>query len=73
MADNKNSGTAGVVPVNADLTGEFDFGSSASAAAQGGTIKNAAIFNTSGGGVGIVKLLAIAGVALLAYRIYRSK
>lgn len=72
MAD-KQSGTAGVVPVNADLTGEFDFGSSASAAAQGGSIKNGAIFNTSGGGVGIVKLLTIAGVALLAYRIIRSK
>lgn len=69
----KQSGTAGVVPVNADLTGEFDFGSSASAASQGGSIKTGAIFNTSGGGVGIVKILTIAGVALLAYRILRSK
>ena len=68
-----SEGSAGVVPVNADLTGEFDFGSSASAAAQGGNIKTGTIFNISGGNIGLAKILALAGVALLAYRIYRSK
>ena len=72
MAD-KNSGTAGVVPVEADLTGEFDFASTATSAAQGGQIRNAAIFNTSGGGFGLVKMLAMAGFALLAWRLIRSK
>ena len=67
-------GSAGVVPINADLTGEFDFGSSASAAAQGGRISTGAIFNTSStGSLGLVKMLTLAGLALIAFRLFRRR
>ena len=68
-----SEGSAGVVPVNADLTGEFDFTSTATSAAQGGNIKTGTIFNFSGSNFGLVKMLTLAGIALIAYRIYRSK
>lgn len=41
--------------------------------AQGGRISNGMIFNTSGKNIGLVKMIAIAGVALLVYRIYRGR
>ena len=67
-----NEGAAGLIG-KAELSGTMDFGSSASAAAQGGNIKTGAILNTSGGNFGIVKMLAIAGVALIALRILKDK
>lgn len=41
--------------------------------ATGGRISNGMIFNTAGGSIGLVKILCFAGVALLAYRIYRGR
>ena len=51
----------------------YDFGSSATSATTGGRISNGMIFNSSGTGFGLVKMLAFAGVALIALRLLRSK
>lgn len=65
-------GSAGLIG-KAELSGEFDFGSSATSAALGGNIKNGMIFNSSGGQIGLVKMLAIAGFGLILLKILRKK
>ncbi len=56
----------------ADATG-FDISGdlSSRASATGGKIGSQLINNTSGGGIGIVKLLAIAGVCVVLFRVWR--
>lgn len=61
-------GSAGLVG-KASMEGQLDFGSSASSAATGGRIGSNFISNVSGKqGLGLVKTLALAGVALIAYK-----
>lgn len=50
---------------------DLDNTSSAPSAATGGTIKNGMTINSSGGGIGIVKMLALAGIGLIIWRIVR--
>lgn len=50
-----------------DISGDL----SSRASATGGKIGSQLINNTSGGGVGIVKLLAIAGVCVVLFRVWR--
>lgn len=64
-APEANAGLIGEV----GLEGQMDFSSSATSAATGGQIKNGAIFNTSGGGLGLVKTLAYAGIGFLIWRL----
>ena len=52
---------------------DLDNTSSASSGATGGRISNGMIFNSAGGGLGLVKMLAIAGVALIALRILKGR
>lgn len=67
-------GSAGLVgKVEAGLEGTMDFSSSATSSAQGGKISNGSSFNFAGQSFGLVKMLALAGVALLALRILRKK
>ena len=67
-------GSAGLIgKVDAGLEGTMDFSSSATSTAQGGKISNGAIFNSSGSNFGLVKMLALAGVTLLALKILRNK
>jgi len=40
--------------------------------ATGGRISNGMIFNTAGGSLGLIKILAVCGAALLALRIWRG-
>lgn len=49
----------------------FEFGGSSSA--TGGKITNGAIFNSSGKSFGLVKILALAGIALIALKILKDK
>lgn len=65
-------GSAGLIG-KAELSGEYDFGSSASSASQGGSIKNGMIFNSSGGHFGLVKMLAVAGFGIILLKILRKK
>ena len=65
-------GSAGLIG-KAELAGEMDFSSSATSSAQGGKISNGPIFNSLGFNFGLVKMLALAGVALLVIKIYRKK
>lgn len=58
---------AGAIPL--DISG--DLSSQSSATALGGQIDNGAIFNTSGGGIGLVKMLALAGVGFIIWRMMR--
>ena len=51
----------------------YDFGSSATSAATGGKASTGLIVNSSGGSIGLVKMLALAGVALIALRLLRRK
>lgn len=60
---------ADVLPISGEASQYTDFGSSASA--TGGKIGSQLINNTSGGGIGIVKLLAIAGVCVVLFRMWR--
>ena len=64
-------GTAGVIPVEGNIS--LSDAMNATSSAQGGRISNGMIFNSSGGSLGLVKMLAIAGVALIAFRIYKGK
>ena len=65
-----NEGSAGLIG-RAEMNGQFD--NSASSAATGGQIRNGMIFNSSGAGsLGLVKMLAIAGIALIAWRMFRG-
>ena len=65
-------GSAGLVgKVEAGLEGTMDFSSSASANATGGDI--GPIINFTGSGMGLVKLLTLAGVTLLILKILRNK
>lgn len=58
------------VPLNLNVSDALNNTS----AAQGGRISNGMVFNTSGAGhFGILKMLVIAGVALIAFKIYRGK
>ena len=66
-------GSAGLIgKVEAGLEGSMDFSSSASSTAQGGKIETGAIFNSAGSNFGLVKMLALAGGALLALKILRK-
>lgn len=65
-------GSAGLIG-KLGMEGEYDFGSSASSGAQGGSIKNGMIFNSSGGHLGLVKMLAVAGFGLILLKILRKK
>ena len=58
---------AGAIPV--DISG--DLSSQSSATSTGGSIKNGAIFNSSGGGIGLVKMLALAGIGFLIWRMLK--
>lgn len=60
---------AGAVPV--DISG--DLSSQSSAAATGGRIGGAWVNNNSGGHIGIVKMLAITGIAVLLYKMFRGR
>ena len=55
-------------PLNVNVSDALNNTSSA----MGGRISNGMIFNTAGGSFGLVKMLALAGVALLAFQIYRG-
>ena len=57
------------------LEGNLDLSSRSNPVATGGRASTGLVVNTSsaGGSIGLVKMLAIAGVALLAYRIFRRK
>lgn len=68
MAD----GSAGLIG-KVEANGEFDLSSAASSTAQGGKIENGMIFNSSGTSFGLVKMLALAGITLLALKILRKK
>lgn len=50
---------------------DFDNTSSAPSAATGGTIKNGMVINSSGGGIGLVKMLALTGIGLIIWRLVR--
>lgn len=65
MAD----GNAGLIgKTSAEMS--YDFGSSASSASTGGKIGSNYISNVSGKqGLGLVKTLALAGIALVAYKL----
>lgn len=65
-------GSAGLIG-KVEASGEFDLSSASSSTAQGGKISNSAIFNSSGGNFGLVKMLTIAGVTLLIFKILRKK
>lgn len=66
------AGGSGLIPVNA--TGEFSNSSSKMESAKSGDIKTGAVFNISGSGsVGTVKMLAMAGIGWLLYRIFLKK
>lgn len=52
-----------------DISG--DLSSQSSATATGGSIKNGMTINTSGGGIGLVKMLALAGVGFIIWRMMR--
>lgn len=68
----ESEGSAGLIG-KAALEGQFDFSSRANSTAQGGSIKNGMIFNSSGGKIGLVKMLAIGGFALILYRLWSKK
>ena len=61
----------------AAVPGNYSYQSSeytpSAATATGGRISNGLVFNSAGGGFGLIKMLAFAGVALLALRIWRAK
>ncbi|MBQ8436768.1 MAG: hypothetical protein IJX20_03865 [Alphaproteobacteria bacterium] len=61
-------GNAGLIG-KVGLEGTMDFGSAASA--QGGKISNGMIINTSGTGIGLVKMLALAGFGVIIWRLMR--
>lgn len=63
-------GSAGLIG-KAELSGTMDFGSSATSSAQGGKIGSNFINNTSGGGIGLVKMLALTGIGLIIWRLVR--
>ena len=66
-------GSAGLIG-KAELSGQMDFGSSASSAAGGGRIDNGPVFNSSSaGGLGLVKTLAYAGIAFVFWRLIFGK
>ncbi len=52
-----------------DISG--DLSSSAASSAQGGKIGSSFINNSSGGGIGLVKMLALAGLGLIIWRLVR--
>lgn len=52
-----------------DISG--DLSSSAASSAQGGKIGSSFINNNSGGGIGLVKMLALAGISLIIWRLVR--
>ena len=56
-------------PINLSLSDAMN----AARSAQGGRISNGMIFNGAGGSFGLVKILAIAGVALIAFKIYMGR
>ena len=58
-----------------EASGQFDVSKrdNSAATATGGRASTGIVFNTSGGSMGLVKTLALAGAALLVFRIWRSK
>ena len=70
MATNGNAkGTAGAMPIDVDLSDSMN----ATSSAGGGRISNGMIFNTAGGSFGLVKMLALSGVALIALKIFMRR
>lgn len=65
-------GSAGLIG-KVEASGEFDLSSAASSTAQGGKISNGFFINSAGSTFGLVKMLALAGVTLLALKILRKK
>lgn len=63
-------GSAGLIG-KVEASGEFDLSSASSSNATGGDI--GPIINFTGPSMGIVKLLTLAGVALLMLKILRNK
>ena len=57
------------VPLNINVSDALNNES----AATGGRISNGMIFNTSGQSIGLVKMLCLAGVALLALKILKGQ
>lgn len=57
--------STGAVPI--DISGDL----SSQSSAQGGKISNGMIINTSGTGIGLVKMLAIAGFGVIIWRLMR--
>lgn len=56
------------------VSGNVDFTNSSSDKAQSGDIRTGTVFNISGSGsVGTVKMLAIAGIAWLFYKILTKR
>lgn len=69
MAGQSAEGAAGLIG-KAQLSGQMDFGSSATSTAQGGRIGSTFINNSSGGSIGLVKMLALCGIGLIAWRLF---
>lgn len=71
--------TGGAIPVNADLKisdafkDAFKDFNNATSSAGGGRISNGMIFNSAGSSFGLVKTVALAGVLLLALRIFKGR
>ena len=56
------------------LSGQASYSQSKTESAKSGDIKTGAVFNISGSGsVGTVKMLAMAGIGWLLYRIFLKK
>lgn len=67
-----SAGLIGKAQAELNLDGEFDWSSSATS--RSGDIRNGWIWNTSDSShFGLVKMLALAGVALLALRIWKGR
>jgi len=58
----------------AETGGSYDLDntSSATSAATGGRVSTGMIIQSSGNGLGIVKMLAIAGIAVVLYRVLKG-
>lgn len=61
----------------AAVPGNYSYQSSeytpSAATSTGGRISNGLVFNSAGGSIGLVKMLALAGVVLLVLKVWRAK
>lgn len=55
----------------APIEASGDLSSRANSSAQGGKIGSSFINNSSGSGIGLVKMLALAGIGLIIWRLVR--